>query len=218
MTNPVGEETPKARRLTAEAFAELIAAPAYEHVKIIHEQKYPRRAPASYQVPFYSTALFAIRKYYRSNNDVSVLTDAIIKLQLQPQTVRTKSNIRVLEVFRDGAISKWPLTLASASWKSTRFGSVEVRFAPDLYSREDDKQRFLIVNPRRQDAEDNIARMTLELGYLILSRNHIRCSISDFEYVNVMSGKIVKLSRMRKSTIDHAEATALMVDAIWDGV
>ena len=49
-------------RITVRAFAELLNLPAYEQVRILHDQKYPRRQPQVFRVPFYQPALHGIRE------------------------------------------------------------------------------------------------------------------------------------------------------------
>jgi hypothetical protein len=90
-------------RLTVEAFAELITAPAYEHRRILHDQKYPTKAPATFMVPYYRSAITAIRRFYRMNNNRDILTEAVIRLESQDPKPRVKNNLRVLRAFSNGA-------------------------------------------------------------------------------------------------------------------
>jgi hypothetical protein len=209
---------PRVPRLTAEAFSELIAMPAHEHLRIIREQKYPKRAPAMYQVPYYSQVMTAIRQFHKSGNNVAVLSEAIMDLQSTEQNAKTKNNIRAIEAFRDSVLKDRRIQIRTVPRQTIRFGTVEVRFTPDLCGLEGDAMRYFILNPRRQDANDEIARMTLELGYHILYHNGIVCKLNEFEYVNLLSNQVMKAPRFRQGTITKAERTAQIVEALWESI
>lgn len=205
-------------RLTAEAFAELINAPGYEQLRIIHEQKYPKRAPAVFRIPYYNDAMNAIRRYYRAGNDLNVITEAIIALQSVQETAKTRNNVRVLEAFRDGILKDRQLTVLPRPQRSIWLGNVEIRFRPDLYCQEGDVTRCIVLNPRRRDATDELARMTLEIGCHILNENGLLCTIRDFEYINLISNQVVRAPRMRKRTLERARDTAAIVERLWDTI
>lgn len=59
--------------LTVKALAELIHLPMYEHLRILAEQKYPAEIPAVFRVPFYGPAQNAVRAYYRSDHNLTVI-------------------------------------------------------------------------------------------------------------------------------------------------
>lgn len=216
----------KAPRLTAEALAELIVVPSFQAKRIVYEQKYPKKEPISYQPPFYSTALGAIIRYYKAGNNLNILNQVIFDLQEKldnlpadahpSRRIRALSNIKALETFKKTVLLDRVFDgFSQAPKHSLQFGSVEVRFSPDLCGRDSATRRFVVFNPCQQDADDEIARMTIELGYHIFAQRGVQCKITEFEYVNLFSGKVVTQQRLRPRTIDRARDTAQMVEGLW---
>jgi hypothetical protein len=225
MANAIAPD-PKTPRLTAEALAELIVVPAFQAKRIVYEQKYPKKEPVSYQPPFYSTALGAIIRYYKAGNNINILNQAILDLERKldklpldahpSRRIRAQSNIKALETFKKTAlVDRMFNGFSQAPRHSLQFGSVEVRFSPDLCGRDLETKRFVVFNPCQQEADDEIARMTIELGYHIFSHRGVQCKITDFEYVNLFSGKVVTQRRFRPRTIERARDTAQMVEGLW---
>ncbi len=87
--------------ITVRAMAELLEAPLYEYDRILLEQKYPNRGPASYKVPYYTHALGAIRRYFKHGRSDDIIRDAIsdIKTSGIKQKHRIANNVRALESF-----------------------------------------------------------------------------------------------------------------------
>lgn len=222
----LANQDPKTPRLTAEALAELIVAPAFQAKRIVYEQKNPKKEPVSYQPPFYSSALGAITRYYKGGNNLNILNSAILKLQKQldelpfdahpSRRTRALSNIRALETFKNNSHAARMYTgLITPPRHSVPFGGVDVRFAPDLWARDADSHRFVIINPCQQETDEEVARMTLELGYHVFVNSGVPCKIIDFEYVNLFSGKAVNQKKLRRRTIERALDTAQMVEGLW---
>jgi len=101
--------------LTVRAFAELLSLPAYEYLRILHEQKYPRQQPQVFRTPFYLPALSGIRQYYRSGNDRAALVPARQAIALLGLESRREHNTRVLDQFERSTQSS-----VSCSWLVTR--------------------------------------------------------------------------------------------------
>jgi hypothetical protein len=100
-----------------------------------------------------------------------------------------------------------------------RFGGIDLRFSPDIVGVEDQETRLLTLNPRSEDADDEVARMALELGYRVLLENGGHCKIRDLEYVNLLSGKVIhSRSSLRKQTMVRAQDTALVIEALWGSI
>lgn len=88
--------------LTVRALAELLEAPLYEYDRILLEQKYSDQGPATYKIPYYTSALAAIRRYFKQGRSDDIITNAIsdIETHVGKQKHRIENNVRALESFR----------------------------------------------------------------------------------------------------------------------
>ncbi|HYF76776.1 MAG TPA: hypothetical protein VD973_06580 [Symbiobacteriaceae bacterium] len=212
-------------RLTVEAFAEMINMPGYSQLRVLIDQKYPKKAPAVFRTPYYHDAMVAIREFYRHGNQVEVLSAAIIGLQDElaitkiPQTAaRLNRNIVVLQAFRDSALKDWPIKLQPSRKHTLTIGGVEIRFSPDITGLDGENTCYLLLNPRSGDASEETARMTLELAHHLLHQNAVHCRVQDLAYVNLLSSSVVRISSVRKRTLQRAADTASIVKRLWDTI
>ena len=98
--------------LTLRAMAELMTQPAYQYLRVVQGQKYPRAEPQVYKIPYYAKALHGIRRYYRSGNDRGVLAAARRTIELSvSQKAKRDHNLRVLRSFARGRQSRRVLRL-----------------------------------------------------------------------------------------------------------
>lgn len=212
-------------RLTVEAFAELINMPGYNQLRVLNDQKYPKRAPAAIRTPYYQDAMQAIRQFYHNGNNLDIVSGVIIKLQDElevvkiPQTVaKINRNIAVLQAFRDGPLKDRAIKVQPNRKLTLVMDGVEIRFNPDINGLEGSDPCYFIFNPRTDDASEEMARMTVELAHHLLVRNGVECRVRDVEYVNLMSGQAVRTNTVRKRTLDRAAETASIVKRLWDTI
>ena len=211
-------------RLTVEAFAELMTVPGYEYRRILYDHKYPKKIPASFMVPYYRDAIAAIVRFYRQGNDPEVLTKAIIELEekknyTKKPNPRNDHNIEVLTAFSKGPLRDRQFRVQKMINYRIHFDPIDLKFSPDVTAVEDGRTRFVILNPRTEDADDEVARMTLEMAYHVLATSAVPCTIGELEYANILSGKLTRGgARLRKKTMDRAAATAKVIGAIWDTI
>jgi hypothetical protein len=211
-------------RLTVEAFAELMTVPGYEYRRILYDHKYPKKIPASFMVPYYRDAIAAIIEFYRQGNNPEVLTKAILGLEetksrRKRYAPKDDRNIEVLRVFSGGSLRERQFRVQKANTYRARIGTVGLKFSPDVTGVEDGKTRFLVLNPRMEDTDDEVARMTLEIAHHVLAESAVPCSMNELEYANIRSGKTTRGgARLRKRTLDRAVDTAKVIGAYWDTI
>lgn len=205
-------------RITVKAFAELMNAPGYSQLRILSEQKYPRRAPALYQVPYYAATMRAIRQYYRHGGDLGRIDKAIIDLQAANPNPKRANNVRALQAFRSGSQIHRRGTVRPIKRRSFRFGVVEIRVSPDIIIEESKGLRYLLYNFKQYDPADEIIRTTLELVYYILHESGVQCRLNDCEYMCLQSDRTIRHTRFRNRTLERAMQTAQMVATLWDSL
>src|SRR5262245_14087602 len=118
--------------LSVRSFAELIRLPAYEQLRVLHDQKFPRAEPKSFKVPFYQTAMKGIRDYYRSGNNPTALAAARLAARVLGLQSRRDHNIRVIDKFEKSAQAKRKLQLKPSPVHSAAIEGVRVRLRFDL--------------------------------------------------------------------------------------
>ena len=119
--------------LTVRSFAELISLPAYEQIRILHEQKYPRQVPQAFKIPYYKPVLNTIKEYFRNNNDSNIIRGAIIDFD---STIRLESkrnhNKRVLNSFSNSFQATRSLIINSQKRYYFDIGNFRLRLSFDL--------------------------------------------------------------------------------------
>lgn len=209
---------PNQPSLTVRAFARLLESPLHEYEQLLLEQKYPRRKPTSYRIPYYSSALAAIRRYFRSNRQSAVIQQAIVDIQasgMKPAH-RVQNNVRALRSFAQyRAHRRRNLTIQALDSTEANMQGVALRFTPDLPATEGGDQVFLIYNCRNASVLDQVARATLELAHWVLQRNGIAVPASTLGYVDLSARKTHRIQRVRDRTIRRARQCARVVAQMW---
>lgn len=204
--------------LTAKAAAELLQLPGYEQLRILTEQKYPRREPNSYRTPFYRAALAAISSFYRRGNDVAIIAAAKHStVDLKPRSKRT-NNARVLRAFERSTQFERQLTVRPKKDFEADIEGVTVRLAADLLALEDGEPKVFFYNCRSVAIPSELARTTLEIAHWIFEENDSKLPMSAFEYIDFIDQEVHTVARRRKTTITRLRNNAQVIKALWDAV
>lgn len=210
--------------LTVRAFAELIELPVYEHERILRQQKRPGVPPASYRIPYYRSALAAIRDFYRAGGDASVLDQAVADLQAEsvgakPEKVtRLQNNIRVLQSFARSRQRLRKFTVMPLGRWQASIAGVDLRMTPDLSATEGQLRKYVLYNCRDVQIEPNYARTTLELSHWVLSKAGVSVPLRALEYVDLVNRKVYVTDRARSRALPRAQATAHSIAQIWASI
>ena len=205
--------------LSVRAFAELIGLPAYEYARILHEQKYPKQQPQVFRTPFYAPALSAIRNYYRSGNDLTVLAAArqAIGQQVRLDT-RRESNIRVLSSFEHSRQARRKLHVAANPKRVATIRQVELRLGLDMSAIENGQARPVYYNCRAASLDKDLAHTTLDLAHWLLEENRIALAAKALEYVDLTDGRVYHIQKRRSKTIKRLREVARVIEALWPAI
>lgn len=204
--------------LTAKAAAELLHLPGYEQLRILTEQKYPRREPNSFRTPFYRPSLAAIRNFYRrGNNEQAILVAKVGAADLKPASKKS-NNIRVLTAFQASKQYVRRLTVRPKREFEAELAGVTIRLGADLLAIEDGEPRVIFYNCRSVAIPGELARSTLEIGHWVMEQNNAEISIKSFEYVDFIEQKVHTCERRRKTTITRLRNNVQVITALWDAV
>jgi hypothetical protein len=206
--------------LTLKSFAEILELPLYEYVRILTEQKFPNKAPASFRVPFYQAAHSAIRRFYRSGGQVQEIQAAIANIQTSSSIeTRKDNNIRVLRVFQGSPQVRRQLSLVPTSRFKWLYAGIELKYTPELLAIERHDEKYISYNFRQEPVPDNIATATLELVYSLLRANAVKVGIGDVEFVDfAQRGRVYRIQRVKQRTLKHAKDVAKAIVQLWPGI
>lgn len=206
--------------LSVRSFAELLRLPAYEHVRILTEQKYPKQGPQRFRVPFYRHSMDTIRRYYATGRQADVLQAARSAVsRLNPEAKRMH-NLRIIEQFAASPQSHRPITVqAPATLYATPGHEVRLRLQFDLVGQEAGVDRYIFYNFREVPLDEETARLALEVSAWVLAQNGVQSSPSSLQFVDLTSDHVHSLpSRPRARTIQAMQRNAQVVAALWQGI
>jgi len=201
--------------LTVRSIAEMLRLPAFEQVRILTEQKYPKQQPQSFRTPYYQAALTGIRNFYSADHAKTSLADARAKAQAAGQLTRRQNNLRVIDKFEESAQAARSLVPMANSRYSAEIERVVLRLSPDLQATEDDQRRVLYFNCRNAKLDDEAAKYTLEIAHWLLEQNEIEVKPQQIEYIDLATGKLHRVKKRRAATIRALRANAQIIDALW---
>lgn len=202
-------------RLTVRALAEMLKMPAYEQSRILHEQKYPKQQPQAFRTPYYQRALSAIREFYRSGNDPSVIVAAQSDLQSIGDATRRTNNLRVLGSLSNSSQANRNLTPVQNKRYSAAMGAVEIRLSPDLQALEKGEMRVVYYNCRAVAIPDELASLTIEIAHWVLGQNQLKVNFSQIEVVDLATGKSHRKHKGRPGTVKALKNNAKVIEALW---
>lgn len=205
-------------RLNVKAMAELLTLPAYEQLRVLHDQKYPKQQPQVFRAPYYAPALNGIRSFYRSKNDPGVLKEARTDLQSIALDSKRANNNRVLNQFEKTSQYKRSLQPVSGPRISHTIGLVEIRLSPDLWAEEKGEARIIYYNCRNVPIDSAIAEAAIELGHWVLEENDQAIPLKAMEFVDLHSGQVHRASRRRASIVKAAKGNIKIIEALWNTI
>lgn len=205
--------------VTVKAFSELIHTPLYGQLRILNEQKYPRQAPGIFKIQYYRPALTAIRRYFRSGNNVALLPTTPNQITgVGQQQHRRDNNHRAITSFRNGSQLGRTLTLHEPQTWGLMLGNITIRCTPDLHFIEDGNQGFILFDCREQPPETEFIRTTLELFHWTLGENGVQVPLRRVEYIHLDSDTVNRWNTPRRTTINRANQTAAAIQTLWDSI
>ncbi len=210
--------TPSSPSVTVRAFAEMIELPTYQLLPKLHDQKYPRDAPAYYRVPFYREALATIRAFYRHGRRSKVLEDAIARIRTSATMAdrRKEPNIRLIRAFQSSSQTKRPLSVQSLETFKDTLNGVTLRYRPDLIATDGQQSILILYNTRQAPIPPALARMTLELVHNILSRQNQNMANTIIELVDLaFKKKVYTVQGIRPLTLRKAQQSARAIAHLW---
>jgi len=202
-------------RLTVRAFAELMALPLYEQVRILQEQKYPKQQPQLFKVPYYAPALNGIRDFYRVGNDFSAFSVARAKIAAVKLDSKRKNNFRVLDQFENSSQVTRPLLVRPSISREALLSKTQLGLKFDLVAEEKGKPRLIFYNCRIAIIEPDIARTTLELAQWVLEQRGGSVDLNRLQLIDLASGKVYAHGSRRPTTMKRAVQNAKVIEAIW---
>jgi len=203
-------------RLTVRAFAELLHLPAHAQVRILYEQKYPRREPQVFKVPFYQVALRGIRDFYASGGDRRQLAEARARAaQLRPPPKRS-NNQRALRAFENSnQVARPIIPSPGGTYRALPIRGVELRIRFGLEGEEGDRPRRMLYNLRQAPIDPEVALSTLRVAYWVLAENGLALPMRALEYVDLYDGRVHSVSRQSQRTLRLMMENARIIVTLW---
>jgi hypothetical protein len=203
-------------RLTVRSFAELLHLPAHAQVRILNEQKYPRREPQVFKVPFYQVAVTGIRDYYISEGDPRRLAAAKLKAgHLRPPQKRT-SNERAIRAFERGSQSRRRiLPTPSHTYRAQLPRDIELRVRFDIEGIENGRPQHILYNLRNVPVDPDVAATALHIAYWVLGENAVVAPIRTLQFVDLLTDDTYSVSRQSQRTLRLMQENAQIIEALW---
>jgi len=205
--------------LTVRALAELINLPAYEQIRILHEQKYPKKSPQFFKIPYYSHALKSIRQYYLSGRDQKVLQENRILIGTSVKLEsRRENNLRVIQCFENSVQVNRNIKIQINKRYMIEIGQVQIKLNFDISGKENGDEKRIFYNLRQSPIYDETARTTLEISKWILEQNQVNIPLRNFEYVDLANNRSLFYNRIRNRTIDRMITNCGIIETLWEKV
>jgi len=195
--------------------AEMMKLPLYEQLRILTEQKYPRQGAQMFKTPYYQRALTGIRQYFRKGNEPKVLLETIAKSESLGNLAQRKHNIRVVEAFAASSQKDRKLGVKTAPVAEAAIGDVSLKLSPDLFVDENGEDRVLYINSRNVKIEEEVARLTMEIGHWVTSQCGLQFAPRQFEYLDLAGGVLHVGKKSRMATLKQLEGNAHVISTIW---
>ena len=214
--SPSGPAVPS---LTVRAFAELMNMSLYQLRAYLVDYKYPKKGQAPFRIPYYRSALGAIRSYYRSGNQAQALAHAIARISSSKLTPVCKAhNIRVVRAFQASSQARRRLVPQVLAPMSATFHGLTLRHSPELYATlgAQAKDVHILYNFRDQPITRDITVVTLELLHWLLGNTGHQLGSASLEFVDLTSrSRIYRLGNVRPRTLHRARVTAQGIVHLW---
>ena len=203
-------------RLTVRSFAELLHLPAHAQVRILNEQKYPRREPQVFKVPFYQVAVTGIRNFYDSDCDPRQLAAARARAALLRPAQKRTSNERALRSFeRSSQADRVIRPTPTPTYRARLNREIELRVRFDIEGLEDDTPHRILYNLRNVQVDAEVAASTLHISYWVLGENGLVVPIRTLELVDLLTDDTYSVSRQSQRTLRLMEENARIIGTLW---
>jgi hypothetical protein len=202
-------------RISVKAFAELMALPAFEQVRVLYEQKYPKQQPQVFRMPYYAPALRGIREYYEAGRDPMQLRAAEARAAAVRLDSRREHNLRVIRQFEQGSQRNRLLIPGPRHRHSTTLSSVELTLQFDVEGTENGDDRFLLYNTRTTPIGEETAHTTLEIAYWVMEQEGRTAALSSLEYVDLLADRVYRYKKPRPTTLKNAGTNAKVIASLW---
>lgn len=221
-------------RIPVRALANFMTSSSLTQRTVLRNNKYPKTIDGHTrpQIVRYSEAKAAIKKYHKSNNDISVLMDALERLSRKAEYIlahpvdeqgrpkdgsRLNDNIRALHGYMKFFSANKFTVLSTPNLKYTH-GNVDVGASLDLYVKERDKYKLIkidlsIVTPKKEII-DIILKVTVEAaGSLTMP-----VLPKDVIYVDVERHVVYNGSKLGKGLKKNIDAACENIESLWPGI
>lgn len=203
-------------RLNARAAAEMLKLPAYEQLRILLEQKYPKQGSQPFRIPYYRPVVSAISDYYLAEKDGAVLMQALNDFQSVGQLTRRAQLVRAINQFEGSAPARRKLRPVKNYKTAASIGGVEIRTSADIQALEGSDHRVLYVNCKQVPLDADYAQRLAEVAQWIYAENGIDLPLDSFEILDLASKRFLRFSRRRPSTLRLLRQNAKVIEALWN--
>lgn len=205
--------------VSAKSMAEMMSLPGYAQMSILASQKYPKKAPNAFRVPYYSPATAAFRAAYRAEDAHAVLMDALAKAATKKLQHQRDNLERVIRAFDASPQSERILNSIRVPRIDASVGAVLLRASPDLEGQDNKGSRKVIYfhcGSLKFDAE--AAKRLLEISHWIYEQNEIDIDPAAFEMIDVSAGVLHRVKTVRPTTIKNMKSTSKLIEQLWEGL
>jgi hypothetical protein len=212
-------------RISVSGLAQFMNATSFRQRRLLRDYKFPftkdgRRKP---QIVRYSEARATIQKYHQSNNDVTVLLEAVEALKKKAadnpdkDQSRFEDNIRAINAYMK-YFQNNKFTVLDTPRPKYVHGDVLVSTAPDLYVEENGAKKLIKLDFSATAPKENVVSIILKVMHEAAMAEEFGVTPSDVIYLDVsrqrqFTGK--KLNKQLKRDIDAACET---IEDIWPRV
>jgi len=206
-------------RVTAKSMAEMMSLPGHAQMGLLVGQKYPKKAPSSFQVPYYSPAVTAFRDVYRTGNSKEVLAQALAAAEAQGNEHRRRNLERAIKAFSQTDEAKRRLSSVRVPRLEAALGNVGIKASPDLEAIDEDGDSVVIYYHCGTLAFDvEAAKRLLEIAHWIYEQNGLNLHPWQFEMLDLSSGTLHTVKKIRPATIKDMKTTAKLIESVWEAL
>lgn len=203
-------------RLSVPTAARFLRLPAVDQWHILHEQKYPKKAPHVFKQQFYGVARTGIRQLI--DQGMAGLIQARAAAEGIPKLPRREHTLRVLESFASSDHMSRGLRVAVNKQYQHNVGGLELRLSPDLFAFEGDEERFIYFNFKAKQYDPEAAKMTLEIAHWLLEQVGVEVAPQQIEFIDLFTGVLYKINRRRGKTIKLLNDNAKLIQRMWPAI
>ncbi len=205
-------------RSNARALASIMLGTPAIRRRTLTSFKYAGAEPFKHMVHYYQLVRTAIRGYFVSGCDPSVIKLAIRKAQkLSPDSKRVNIT-RSLDQFLLSTLAKRTLEIRTNSYITTSIGQLALRMSPDLAVTERTVPRFVFLEYGSKAVDDVKSQLVVDIAFLIASRSDARVRPEQVELYDIQSGRSF-VARDRRAVIQTQLVDLIPeIRRIWDNV